>query len=229
MPITSNKFRRVNRILDLALDAARNLKLPIQDKNRLLNVTENILLYNGYANESIEKPVLVGNWNAPNIFSSKEDQQKLELIFRRFEMALEKAGATLEWPDSVCICDGCNKLIAATTLTGFPPWLKRVNQENFCFRCIAEDPGEYLKCIENRAIVNDVEIDLTAHGYQKVYREPTEIHLRFKECRVELRKRLDELRELGLRRIIFNRVDLGVMHIKYDIYAHEDEPLAFLG
>lgn len=231
MPIDSNKLRRVNRILDLALNSARNLKLPVQDKNRLLNWVENISPYNGYANEPIEKPVLVGNWNVPNIFSSKEDQRKLDLIFRRFEMALEKAGATLEWSYAVCICDCCNKPVeAAQYQMQDSPYLKLVNSEFICFRCIAQDPKEYLESIEDKAIANDVKIDLTAHGYQKVYREPIELS-GVTDIDAELKKRLAQLQEMGLRRIIFNQVYRyrRFSNIKYEVYAHEDEPLAFLG
>lgn len=213
-------YKRVEMILEAAKFSAPTR----QGENRI----EEIQYYSGYVEPGYTDPesgiVATCNWNA--ITTYNEETRKWDTVDNtiiRVAKIFEKLGIELEWSDEWRACDDCMKIfrISPDGHGWQPSYVTTEDGYQYCIDCI--DAEEHLSNLEgNERAWNRIEqIDPEEHDYLLI-QEGFE-HGMCRGMDADPPRIAKLLREIGVRRFIFNQDEQSQFYIGFSVWMHEDE------
>lgn len=215
-----DKRARLFKILEIAQNQASKHE-SWEVRSRIKDIQ---FYFNGYAEPGYNDDVIVatGNWNTVTKYVNNQ-HTIISDIPSRLQEIFEKLGVECKWSDEWTTCNDCGKLVRTSpnSYSWLPSFVQYPDGIS-CHECVKEHPSYYLEFLEgNTNNANVLDIDLTEHGYVKVYADyQTGWHPGQTD---DPRKIARELDAKGVCKFIFQIDGTGQFDTNWSVYVHEDE------
>jgi hypothetical protein len=215
-----NVLERAQKIVRAALNSCKT-------NSGRSHIDEVQLHVNGYAEPGYSDPesgvIATGNWNDVTEWRNGRSQV-VDTAPKRLGELLERLGVELEWSDEWQTCSNCSKLYR--TEPDSYSWKRSYVQfedgDQLCEDCVKHDPTDFLQQLEgNDNSCNTLDLNLEDYGYILLEGDFQHGFHQGQDANPKLIAKA--LRDMGVKRFVFNLDSTGQFDISFSVYVHEDD------